>query len=55
LVRLASLAQALHDSLLLLTNQDEGMLNGGYRMTVYKNLVSTIIEAYYITNDEARA
>lgn len=50
------LAKALHDSLLPLTNQDEGMLNGGYGMTVYKNLVSTITEAYYITNDdEARA
>ena len=49
------LAQALHDSLLPLTNQDEGILNGGYGMTVYKNLVSTITEAYYITNnDEAR-
>ncbi|MEK7099113.1 MAG: N-acetylmuramoyl-L-alanine amidase [Patescibacteria group bacterium] len=46
------LAQALHDSLLPLTNQDEGMLNGGYGMTVYKNLVSTITEAYYITNDD---
>lgn len=50
------LAQALHDTLLPLTNKDEGMLNGGYGMTVYKNLVSTITEAYYITNDdEARA
>jgi len=49
------LAKALHDSLLPLTNQDEGMLNGGYGMTVYKNLVSAITEAYYITNDaEAR-
>ncbi len=45
------LAQALHDTLLPLTNKDEGMLNGGYGMTVYKNLVSTITEAYYITND----
>lgn len=50
------LAKALHDSLLPLTNKDEGMLNGGYGMTVYKNLVSSITEAYYITNDdEARA
>lgn len=27
------------------------MLNGGYGMTVYKNLVSSITEAYYITNN----
>lgn len=46
------LAKALHDSLLPLTNKDEGMLNGGYGMTVYKNLVSAITEAYYITNDD---
>ena len=46
------LAKALHDSLLPLTNKDEGMINGGYGMTVYKNLVSTITEAYYITNDD---
>ncbi|MEK7128837.1 MAG: N-acetylmuramoyl-L-alanine amidase [Patescibacteria group bacterium] len=46
------LAQALHDTLLPLTNKDEGMLNGGYGMTVYKNLVSAITEAYYITNDD---
>lgn len=45
------LAQALHDSLLPLTNNDEGYLHGGYGMTVYKNLVSVITEAYYITND----
>lgn len=45
------LARALRDSLLPLTNKDEGMLNGGYGMTVYKNLVSAITEAYYITND----
>ena len=45
------LAKALYDSLLPLTNQPEGMLNGGYGMTVFKNLVSTITEAYYITND----
>ena len=45
------LAKALYDSLLPLTNKPEGMLNGGYGMTVYKNLVSTITEAYYITND----
>ncbi|MEK7509101.1 MAG: N-acetylmuramoyl-L-alanine amidase [Patescibacteria group bacterium] len=50
------LAKALYDSLLPLTNKPEGMLNGGYGMTVYKNLVSAITEAYYITNDdEARA
>lgn len=50
------LAKALHDSLLPLTNKDEGMLNGGYGMTVYKNLVSALTEAYYISNDdEARA
>ncbi|MDP2930484.1 MAG: N-acetylmuramoyl-L-alanine amidase [bacterium] len=45
------LAKSLHDTLLLLTNKDEGMLNGGYGMTVYKNIVSAITEAYYITND----
>lgn len=45
------LAKALRDSLLPLTNKNEGMLNGGYGMTVYKNLVSAITEAYYITND----
>ena len=45
------LAKALYDSLLPLTNKPEGLLNGGYGMTVYKNLVSTITEAYYITND----
>ena len=46
------LAKSLHDSLLPLTNSDEGFLHGGYGMTVYKNLVSVITEAYYITNDE---
>lgn len=45
------LAKSLHDTLLPLTNKDERMLNGGYGMTVYKNLVSAITEAYYITND----
>ena len=45
------LAKALYNSLLPLTNKPEGMLNGGYGMTVYKNLVSAITEAYYITND----
>lgn len=45
------LAKSLHDTLLPLTNKNEGMLNGGYGMTVYKNLVSAITEAYYITND----
>ncbi len=45
------LAKSLHDTLLPLTNKDEGMLNGGYGMTVYKNIVSAITEAYYITND----
>ena len=49
------LAKALYDSLLKLTNKPEGMLNGGYGMTVYKNLVSAITEAYYITNDEKAA
>ena len=46
------LAKALYDSLLPLTEKPEGMINGGYGMTVYKNLVSTITEAYYITNDD---
>lgn len=45
------LAQKLHDALLPLTGIDEGYLHGGYGMTVYKNLVSVITEAYYITND----
>jgi len=45
------LAEALLNSLTLLTGQSEGMLKGGYGMTVYKNLVSAITEAYYITND----
>ena len=45
------LAKALLDSLVLLTGNNEGMLKGGYGMTVYKNLVSAITEAYYITND----
>jgi len=45
------LAKALLDSLVLLTGKNEGMLKGGYGMTVYKNLVSAITEAYYITND----
>ena len=50
------LAQSLLDALWPLTGSNEGLLNGGYGMTVYKNLVSTITEAYYITNDnEARA
>ena len=30
---------------------DEGLDNGGYGMTVYGHLVSTLTEAYYITND----
>ena len=45
------LAEKLHDALLPLTGIDEGYLHGGYGMTVYKNLVSAITEAYYITND----
>jgi len=45
------LAQSLLNALWLLTGNNEGMLNGGYGMTVYKNLVSAITEAYYITND----
>ncbi len=45
------LAQKLHNSLLPLTGNDKGYLNGGYGMTVYGNLVSVITEAYYITND----
>ncbi len=49
------LAQALYDSLLPLTDKPEGFLHGGYGMTVYKNLVSVITEAYYITNDEKAA
>ena len=49
------LAQSLLNALWPLTGNNEGMLNGGYGMTVYKNLVSAITEAYYITNDnEAR-
>lgn len=45
------LAQSLFNALVLLTGRNEGLLNGGYGMTVYKNLVSSITEAYYITND----
>ncbi len=45
------LAQSLLNTLWPLTGSNEGMLNGGYGMTVYKNLVSAITEAYYITND----
>ncbi|MDO8728323.1 MAG: N-acetylmuramoyl-L-alanine amidase [bacterium] len=45
------LAQALLSALTPLTGNNEGLLNGGYGMTVYKNLVSSITEAYYITND----
>ncbi len=45
------LAQALLGALTPLTGKSEGLLNGGYGMTVYKNLVSSITEAYYITND----
>ena len=46
-----ALAKAMHDALLPLTGQDEGYLNGGYGMTVYEHLVSTLTEAYYITDD----
>ena len=45
------LAKALHDTLVPLTGQDEGYLNGGYGITVYNHLVSALTEAYYITND----
>ena len=45
------LATALHDTLVPLTRQDEGYLNGGYGITVYNHLVSALTEAYYITND----
>lgn len=45
------LAQSLLNALTTLTGKGEGLLNGGYGMTVYKNLVSSITEAYYITND----
>jgi len=35
---------------------NEGLLSGAYGMTVMKNLISTITEAYYVTNDcEAEA
>lgn len=46
------LAQSLLNALWPLTGSNEGMLNGGYGMTVYKNLVSSITEAYYITSDD---
>lgn len=49
------LAQSLLTALTPLTGNSEGMLNGGYGMTVYKNLVSAITEAYYITNDREAA
>lgn len=45
------LATSLLNDLLPLTNKNEGLLNGGYGMTVYKNLVSSLTEAYYITNN----
>ncbi|MBU4480349.1 N-acetylmuramoyl-L-alanine amidase [Patescibacteria group bacterium] len=47
-----ALAQSLHDTLVPLTGIDEGYLNGGYGITVYDHLISTLTEAYYITNDE---
>ena len=45
------LAKAMHGALVPLTGLDEGYINGGYGMTVYQNLVSTLTEAYYITNN----
>jgi N-acetylmuramoyl-L-alanine amidase len=50
-----ALAEKMHDALVPMTGNDEGYLHGGYGMTVYKNLVSVITEAYYITNDDKAA
>lgn len=45
------LAEKMLAALTPLTGNSDGLLNGGYGMTVYGNLVSTITEAYFITND----
>jgi len=45
------LAKALLETLVPLTENNEGLDHGGYGMTVYGHLVSALTEAYYITND----
>lgn len=45
------LAEKMLAALTPLTGNSDGLLNGGYGMTVYGNLVSVITEAYFITND----
>ena len=45
------LAEKMLTVLTPLTGKNEGLLNGGYGMTVYGNLISVLTEAYYITND----
>ena len=45
------LAEKMLAALTPLTGNGDGLLNGGYGMTVYGNLVSVITEAYFITND----
>ena len=47
-----ALAEALHDTLVPITGLDEGYLNGGYGITVFDHIVSTLTEAYYVTNDD---
>lgn len=45
------LAEKMLAALTPLTGNSDGLLNGGYGMTVYGNLISAITEAYFITND----
>lgn len=45
------LAEKMLAALTPLTTNGDGLLNGGYGMTVYGNLVSVITEAYFISND----
>ena len=45
------LAEKMLAALTPLTGNGDGLLNGGYGMTVYGNLISVITEAYFITND----
>ena len=45
------LAEKMLAALTPLTGNGDGLLNGGYGMTVYGNLVSVITEAYFISND----
>ena len=45
------LAEKMLAALTPLTGNGDGLLHGGYGMTVYGNIISVITEAYYITND----